>query len=697
MENLPDIKNIAYTLWRRKWVLLSVTLVPLIIGVLLISGMPPKYIAQADVLIEKQELKLANFEDALAGAKLTEETVQTEIGVIKSQTLALKTIKDADLTSHPEFQLDNENTASTPNADPEARKQKYLDKFLDNLVVTSQGTSHVVNIAYRSKDPELAAKVANIHTQNYLKYNKQAMASRAQALYKWLARQVALLKQETREKAQQVQQYRAKHGLVMGAGSEELIYQQISNTSAQLTPLESRRIELEARQNTIERAKSSGKRGTLSQVISSPLIQDLKAQQALAEQNLQRLRADFGPRHPRMQAAQNEVAQIRNKINTEIAMIADSTASELETVHRQESLLNSRLSQLEQRADSNRSDLVVLTTLENELNASRNALNNAMVRLEDMRAQSTLSRSNADVIAWATTPAEPAEPNKPLLAIALAVVTLGLGLLAVFLVEVFQSGFSSLQEVKSVTGRTPLAIIPFARNLKPYDMVSGYSIFSDAIKKVYMYGLMRKLKSTAGKTVLIASAEPNEGKSTVAMALAYYMANIGKKVLVVDTDVNRPSIHLMAKTQLRRGYSDLVVGNASLPEVIRRDSTGKIDIITAGSTRLLSPELWQSERNQELIQSMRKYYDFVLFDSPPLLALSDAAALSSMMDETIVVAHWAKTSKKKVAHVIEQIEALSKPILGVVLTKVKIHQYATYDYGDAGIYYGANARYYTAR
>ncbi|MCH2546356.1 MAG: polysaccharide biosynthesis tyrosine autokinase [Alphaproteobacteria bacterium] len=692
MENLPDIKDIAYALWRRKWLLLSIMFVPIIIGFFVISSLPAKYTAAAALLIEKQELKLANFEDALAGPKFSEETIQTEIGVIKSQALALKTIEEANLMDEPEF-TDIKKSAG----DSAVSKQKYVDRFMRNLDVSALGGSHVVNLAYRSENPELAAKIANMHTRNYIEYNKQTMAARSQALYKWLSKQVVELKQETTEKAQKVQQYRAKHGLVMGKGAEELIYQQISDTSALLTPLETRRLELEARQETIDRLRKEGRSGSLSQVISSPLIQDLKSQQALAEQQMQTLRSDYGARHPKMLAAQNEVRGYQAKINNEIAMIVDSTSSELSTVRKQENLLNSRMQQLQKKADASRGDQVVLNTLENELVASRNALNNALVRLEDVKAQASLSRSNAEVVAWANPPIDPSEPNKILLFAVVIVLSTGLALMAVFLVEIFQKGFNSLQEVKASTGRTPLGIIPYVRNIKPYEMVSSYSIFSDAIKKIYMYGLMKKLKEENGQAVLIASAQPNEGKSTVAMSLAYYMATIGKKVLVVDTDINRPSIHAMAKTQLRRGFSDLMTDNISLSDVTYRDGTGKLDIITAGSTKMLSPDLWHSERNMALIKEMKSKYDVILFDSPPLLALADAAAMAALMDEVIVVAHWAKTSKKKVAHIIEQIEALSKPILGVVLSKVKIHQYATYDYGDAGVYYGANARYYGAK
>lgn len=695
MENLPDIKQIVFALWRRKWLLLTVTLTPTVLGYFAIASLPAKYLASASLLVEKQELRLANFEDALAGTRLSQEVVQTEIGVIRSRALALKTIEDAGLLSEPEFAGD-EALESGKDAS-EASKQFYVDKFMKNLQVNAQGESHVVNVGYLSQSPELASRVANIHTRNYIQYNKDSMAARAHSLYEWLSKQVAQLKEETRKKARQVQLYRAERGLVKGAGDEELIYQQISGASALLTPLETRKLELKARQDTIERVSEAGRHDAVSEVISSPLIQDLKAQEALAEQKLNMLRADFGPRHPKFLAAQNEVNEIRGKISHEIGLINQSTISELETVSQQEQLLNARLGELQKRADKNRSEQVVLATLENELQASRDALNKAMLRLEDVRAQASLSRSNADVIAWATPPVTPAEPNKLLLFAVVVVLSGGLGLLAVFIVEMFQNGFSSLQEVKKTTGRTPLGIIPYEKRITPNEMVVGYSIYSDAIKKIYMYGLMRKIKSKGGQTVLISSAQPNEGKSTVVMSLAYYMATIGKKVLVVDTDINRPSLHTMAGIGLRRGFSDLVTGNANPREVIHRDSKDKFDIITAGNAKMLSPELWQSERNQRLIQALREEYDFVLFDSPPLLALTDAAALSALMDETIIVAQWAKTSKKKVTHIIEQIEALSKPILGVVLTKVKIHQYATYDYGDAGIYYGANAKYYAVK
>lgn len=209
MENLPDIKEMTFTLWRRKWLFLTVMLIPAIIGYFIISSMPAKYKAASAVLIEEQELKLANFQDSLSNSRYDDQTVGTQIGVITSETLALKTIKEAGLLEHREFNpMHREAGSFSAIADEgDANNQAVLKRFLRSLDVAPQGSSHVVRIGFLSENPELAAKVANLHTQNYIEYNKESMAARADALFKWLTKQVASLKAETQEKAQAVQAY----------------------------------------------------------------------------------------------------------------------------------------------------------------------------------------------------------------------------------------------------------------------------------------------------------------------------------------------------------------------------------------------------------------------------------------------------------------------------------------------------------
>lgn len=711
MDKLPDAKELLLILWRRKWHLLIIALVPVLLGFIVIKNMPSRYRATAEVLIEKQELNLANFQDAFATVTRQEEQiVQTQVNLINSSSLALRTVKEAELYKHPAFNpaiaqglpmsesWEGEWDIAHGKVRPEdVERYKVLSRFMSGLEVYPQGSSQLVKISFVSQDPVLAARVVNIHTQKYIEYSTEVFSARTRELSEWILRQIRALEEETLKKQKKVQEFRAHAGLVLGKGSEELIYQQISDTASQLTPVETRKLELDSRREAIMQASQQGKIEAVGQVIASQLIQNLKAQEALAEQRLQVLRSNYGERHPTLIAAQREVDEVRQKIGREVALIAESVNSELLAVSRQEQLLKNKLSALQTRADRYRKDKITLSALEREAESSQKALDNFLGRYEEINSQTDLTRSNARLISWAEVPVEAFEPNKPFLFMAVIVLSGGVALAVVFLLEMLYNGFRNLDEVRLELNRTPLGITSLEKD--PLLQVRNHSesVYTESIKKIYMYGLMGKRRNQQGKVVLVSSALPNEGKSTFVMSMAYYLSSIGKKVVVVDTDTRRPHLHELAKIGLQPGFTDLLTRDAVLEQAIKADFSGKIHIIPAGTKKMLPPDLLNSQTSIQLVEALRQRYDYILYDSPPLLALSDAAAVSSVVDEVIVIARWLQTSKKKTAYAIATLEELIKrPILGVVLTKVDVKKYAMFDYGDAGIYFGLNKKYYSS-
>lgn len=657
MAPLPDIRDMFLILWRRRRILLMVGAVTFLLGSLVVLIRPSYYAASSTLMIEDKTVKLADFNDVTEGNKFSELTVQTEIKVLSSPGLVALTLKKLDMGKFPEF------------ADVASDPKKLLAMFTKNLSVLPQGVSRVIEVSYMDEDPERAAQIANAHVQTYLDWQIDSKRQRVEQLREWFETKVQDLKEDVIRKSEAVNDFRAKQDLAVGKDSQELVYQQISDISNQIAPVQVHKFDLQAKLKAIEMAEKEGRPDAIADVVSSPLIQHLKEQKSLAGQQVQSLSSRYGPNHPGLRAASSQYAQVEGAIKIETRNIKTSLLNDLRATEAQETMLQERLDSLKTQADTIRIQLVTLKGLLVEQEASQKLLDGFLNNYENLQSQVSFARPDAVVVSEAVAPLYPVKPGKALLMVINLIFAGSFALAVVFALEMFGSGLANYEDIRQL-GLRPLGILPKVDNPLMAARSVQNSTFKEAARRIYMAGLLE----TPAKALLITSALPKEGRTTLVTALAYSLMAQGHKVILVDADFLRPDLTAMLKNREGANFAEVVSGQASLREAISCDPSTGLSVLRGRKTGEDTGPV-PFERMHGFFAELKKDYDYILIDTGPVLAHSEAGALANQADGILVVSAWMKTSKHDISSMLALLKTCSAPVLGLVLNQVDLDRY----------------------
>lgn len=343
-----------------------------------------------------------------------------------------------------------------------------------------------------------------------------------------------------------------------------------------------------------------------------------------------------------------------------------------------------------------------LRTLEREAQASRALYETVLVRYKETSEQQGLQQPDARLISRAEVPLRPSFPQTGLfLLMALAAGT-GLALLLAFAAEKMDSGYRSSDQIEAQLGLPTIAMIPALRSLgirgmapEQYVTAKPTSSLAEAVRMLRTSLLLANVDQPP-KVLLLTSALPGEGKTTVALALARLASFSGEKVVVVDADLRRPRVHTALGVDNKQGLVELLAGRAPIEQVLQAsDVEGKsVHYITAGQATPHATELVRSQQMRRFIRSLAANYSLVIIDSPPVLPVADARVLATLADKTICIVQWSVTPREVVRQAVHQLRLGGVSMAGIVLNGVDVRRHAEYSYGDSGYYYGRYRKYY---
>lgn len=665
--DLPDLREILKIVYKHRWLIVILASLPVLGGLIYLKGKPDYYKATASVLLETQEIKLADFSDILSGMKFDNLTVPTQVEVISSPALIRQTMASLGMMEDENgaLQLASANEAALGNAG----HFNTFKSFLLNLEVKQQGTSRVIEISFRSSDPEIAARVANAHAKQYVESRTQDKKRLAERLDKWLSEKILELKEKGLKQSGLVQKFRAENGMIQGKGSEDIVYQQISDLAGQIATIDTRIVDLRARGEMLK----DGNPHSISDIVQSPLVQDLKARASQAAQKLQSLRSEFGTNHPQVLAAREELSQINNDIAREVSNIKKSVENELTTVTKQKTLLEEKLDGLRKQADGLQEKMITLQSLQLEEQASNKLLDNFLARSEEIKSQINFSRPDASIVSLADIPGEPTSSKKALILIAIFAVSVFFALCVAFLLELRDQGVRSREDISKLTGLPLLGALPRTRMPISGVINKDRTPYVEEMKRIFIH-LNTQEKC---KTILFTSARRGEGKTTVATSLAYYMNNIGIKTLLIDADTVAPVIAGVTMIDEKPGFSEILTGRAQLGEVIATDKSGLSVIPTGEPNPYIADMLLGGKLNAHL-EALKEKYECIIFDCAPVLTVSDAEILTGLVDQVLIVLEWAKTPKEEFRKSASILRNLAATPPNVILNKVKLTDFRSH-------------------
>ncbi len=721
-----DLRSLGRTIWRWRALVIWTTLALTVIAILVVERLTPLYTASGQVLVGTQQVKITKLEDLAANVDTQSERIATEIGVIRARTMAQKIISQLGLDNDPEFNealrpqsafrswletqsiipqtwlvglgLLPDDTKQHPDEPPTT--SKIVDTFLNDLKVTNDGQSRIINIAFESRNPNTASQVVNALADAYIVARLDQKFDSARRANVWLADRLNSLRQELLVSEDAVEKFRAENGLFKAKDST-LMTQEVSQVAAEAITARTKRLDAQARLAQIQQSRGA-RTGTpddnITEVLQSPLIQQLRGQEAEASRRLADLSAQFGDKHPKVIQVRAEIADLRGKIQLEVGKIVDSLKNEVATQQARETSLDAMLDSIKGRAAKSDIADVQLRDLERQAEANRTLYENFLNQYKLTSAQDQFQQPDASIISRATVPLEPSFPQKGALILVSALGSLTLGAFLALLFQHLDVGVRSMEQVKSLLQIYPLGMIPAPQGLLKGKLAREVidrpqSSYSEAIRTIHTNLILSDV-DTRPRVVLVTSSVPGEGKSTLSLSLAQIAARYGQKVVVIDGDLRRPIIHRLAQVPAKPGLVDWLVDRASFDDILQRHAIGGVDIIPAGELPTVPPNLLSSERFKQLLRGLGERYDLVLLDSAPVLALPDTRVLALLADRTIFVVRWASTSYRVASAALQQLRESGGHVAGAVLSAVDVKAHAKDGFSDSVLYSGRLREYY---
>lgn len=728
-----DLRELARKIWRRKGTLVGVTVIGTVMAALVLFQLTPKYTSMATVMIDPRENQVLDVQSVLSGLPADQETIESEIEVLLSRRLAERVIRKLALYRSPEFnarlrpasgaqkimrRLNPKSLVpdsvlewlSLSSAGPGLIEEQLLEKerigiidtHLDKLDVKRVGRSRVISISVTLANPALAASVANAVADLYIVEQLEAKFEATRRATEWLNERLAGLRGAVQKSEQAVERYRRTSGLVEGKGVT-FASQQATELNSQLILSRSKRAEAEARLTQVERlVGNSSSVDSVAEVLASPLIQQLRGQEADIQRKAAELSQEYGEKHPRMINIRAEVVDLRRKIGAEVNKIVQGLRNEVAVARARENELAGNMRGLESRVAGLNQRQVQLRALEREAMANRTLYETFLNRFKETNEQQEFQRPDARIISSADTPNAPSAPKLKLLLVIAFTLSAGAGLALVFILESLDKGFRSMDDIEAGTGVPAIGLVPTLSGLaamgkEPQALIleKPNSAFAESVRALHASILLSNVDKPP-QTVLMTSSLPSEGKTSLALSLARLVARTGsKRVIILDGDLRRPMVHRHLGMDIGPGLVQLMAEEASLEDTLRRDEASGAYVLTAGGTPANPTDIITSDHFAQLLNSLKTTFDLIVIDSSPVLAVSDSRILSRMADKTIFAVRWAETRREVVRLGLKQILEAGGDLAGVVLSMVNVKKHARYGYSDSGYYHGRYRKYYT--
>lgn len=732
-DDLIDIKGLIGAFRRRLGVFLACFVLVFTIVALVTFQATPLYTSTASVMIDIRQTEVMDFEAVLSGLPPDSAAVDTEVEIIRSRALAEKIVDLLELEEDPEFngrlrepsgmaafknsllgfvsllRPDQVSGVSDPEYTDRLIREEVISAVQNRLSVRRAGLTYVIDISFESEDPRKAAQIANAFADQYLVEQLEAKFDATSRANSWLNDRLEVLRDEVRAAESAVEIYRADSGLLSAEGSS-LTEQQIADLNAQLVVQRAEYDEARARLNTVRSQMSRGvSADTIGEVLTSEVIQDLRARQADIDGRRADLSSRYGSRHPEIRALDREATNVEAQIEQEITRIVSSLESEVEVARQRVQSLESSLSGLRTELTQNNRSLVRLRELERDAEASRTLYESFLNRFRQTGEQESLAEADARIVSLAAVPTAQSSPNT-MLNLALGFVLGGIvGVGFVFLLEKLDSGLSTGAQVEGQLGVPFIASVPMLnlgvlgalRRLtggtpapQDYLVEKPLSSFTESYRTLRSAIVLSNVDE-AQKVVAITSALPGDGKTTTTYCLGRLSAISGSKTIIVDCDLRRRLLSkARAGEKVEAGLLQYLAGDAKLEDVIVKDDKTDCDILPLAKSNYTPSDVFGSAAFKRLLSELRETYDLVVLDTAPILPVAETRTLAKLADTVVIAAKWRKTKKDAVGSALSIVQSLSANLSGVILTQVNPNARSRYGYGDYGYYYSEYRKYY---
>jgi succinoglycan biosynthesis transport protein ExoP len=708
----PHLYDYLLILRKHQWLILSFMLAVVTIVAIATFRMQPVYQATARVEIDRENANILPFAgtDSYDYMLDLENYIETQSKILTSETLALQTIRNNNLSSRPEF--------ASPNGPSEAiasgslanqKRPPELAGFLGSLSVKRVPNSRLMDVSFESTDPQLAARIVNAHITSYIEQNFRSKYEATTQASTWLADQLGELKIRVQRSEDARIAYERQNQIWTLDDKQNITTQRLSDVNKQLTEAQSERM----RKESLYQFAKSGNLDAVPEVQGNSGLADLLRKRADATSQYNDAVSQYGPNFPRVQRLHAQLTEFDQSIEKEKQKILDVLESGYQEARQRETLLTQALDQ--QKAENNQMSgrLVEYNILKREAEANKSLYEGLMTKLKETAISQGLRSSNIRVVDPAMIPSTPVRPAKTRnVALAFLVGLVG-GIGLALMREYLDNTVKTPDDVETLSRLPSLAVVPqFAAangNGKRPGLLQSFAsnghdkrieLVAQHLPKSQMSEAFRALRTSIllsqadhpPQVILVTSALPREGKTTAAANLAVTLAQLGDKTVLVDGDLRKPGVGRLLNLAGGKyaGLSSYLAGVSSLDLVsIPHPAIPNLVAIPTGPLPPNPADLLSSHKLADAIAELRTKFKFIVIDSPPVMAATDAVILSVQADGVLLVVRSGETPKEAFTRTRELLSSVKCRILGVVLNAVDSgapdyyysYRYYPYSYG----------------
>jgi len=707
----PHLYDYLLILRKHQWLILSFLLAVVTIVTVATFRMSPVYVARAKIEIDRENTNILPFQGADSYDYMMDldNYIETQSRILTSETLALQTIRNSNLAANPEFSGGGSSEAIAAGTLKNEKLPPEVGAFLGSLSVRRIPNTRLLEVSFESTNPQMAASILNAHLDNYVEQNYKSRYEATTDASKWLQSELDELSVKVRRSEDARIAYERNNQIWTVDDKSNVTTQRLADLNKELTDAQAESLKKQA---VYEYAKS-GDIDAVPQIRDNAVVQDMGRKRAELTVQYTDAVNQYGPNFPKVQRIQAQIKELDEEIVRERKGIITQLESDYREAKQREDLLSRALDQQKAEANAMSEKMIQYNILKREAEANKVLYDSLQTKLKEAQISSGLKSSNIRIVDPAMVPSTPARPAKTRnIALAFLIGLVG-GIGLALLREYLDNTVKTPDDIENLARLPSLAVVPafgdgvssakrtgLLRSASDNGHEKRIELVAQHLPKSQMSEAFRALRTALllsqpdhpPQVILVTSALPREGKTTAAANLAVTLAQLGDKTVLVDADLRKPGVGRLLNLGSGKyaGLSSYLAGVSPLELVtVPHPAIPNLAAIPTGPLPPNPADLLSSHKLTEAIAELRTKYKFIVLDSPPIMAATDAVILSVQADGVLLVVRSGETPKEAFTRTRDLLTSVKCHLLGVVLNAVDAsapdyyysYRYYPYSYG----------------
>ncbi len=663
-----NVMDYAHLVWAHKWLVVGVPAATVVLTAAWSMTRPKLYRAESKITLHPAPQLTQNQLDMWMSWWQMDRFIADQIQVLQTRSLAQRVVDRLGLDAHPEFSGEDAAGALMSRIGAEPVKDSF-----------------VIRVSMTGRDPDTVAEWLNIYVEEFVAANIESSLERTRQVYEVIQSRLDPLRGQLAASEQRLMRFQEREDSYLFADQDEnVIQEQVDTLTREYAAAKADRIRVETKHAALRQLRASDLSETgFPEILQDATIQSLRQQRYDLEVELSDKLRTLKEGHPTIQELRSRIAGVDARVQEQIENIGTSIQTDYDIARRREQALYDNIEALRDESIELSKQRLEHDRLQREYEQNKGFLEDMLARLKEADISSTAAANNVRVIEPARPPAGPYSPNlrRSLILSGLFGLLFGVGLV-VFL-DFLDQSLRTPDQVEGYLGLEVLSALPTLTEDTAQVLREAFQSLRTA--------LLLAARGDGCQVMMVTSAVPEEGKTTVAFNLAKVLATGGSRVLMIDADLRRPRVHQLVGANNVRGLTSVVLGERAASEVMHTlAEVPNLDVITSGPLPPNPPELFGKASFRDLLEDARAMHEWVVIDTPPTATVTDPVMCARLVDMVLLVVQYAGPKRQPVQKAMRLLSRTGVRLAGVLLNKVDLERdayyysgyYSYYHYGD---------------